>query len=138
MAYIRANSGSGSDLSETTLWTNSSPTTGISLGTLLNLSQSMTNFKYLRFYWRYSVTNEGTIRSVIIAVSDMKNCTDAAFAPRLVLGGWNANSKMNFARCIKYNNDTSVYCYNGVKCWGSGTMEANAGWIIPTKITGMN
>ena len=70
MAFFRVQS--GGSLSETVLWTNSAPTSYI-YG-YPELSQSMDNFDYLKFYYR-PVGSSATEETLYVKVSEFKNST---------------------------------------------------------------
>ena len=54
MALFRCGANAG--MSETVLWTNPAPTTNMT-STTITLSQSISNFDFVKLYWRVSTSN---------------------------------------------------------------------------------
>lgn len=121
---------------ETTLWTNNSPTSNFSAQTV-TLSQDIDNFTYLRVYFRPSTTNT-TEASVMVPVSDFKaRMPHSGTYPRfgLAIVNKNTSSSAESVRGIFYESDTTVYIGTA-----SGVGSSTSSWTnysIPTKITGI-
>ena len=124
MAFIRCGGGGG--MTETTLWTNSSPSSNFSSQTV-SLNQSYTGFDYIRFYYRGSTSNS-EVRSCMIAVSDF---TGKTFA----FGG---NFNFDNSKCRGcYNSGSSQIYFSYSYELKSSSQTSSSAYIIPTKITGV-
>lgn len=126
----------GGTLSETVLWTNPNGYSADFTGSTVALSQSMSNFKYLKFY--YTAAKAGTGQStwpevsVIYEVDVFKTFTTAVqVASGALANRWTGSNGYKF-RHIYYASDTSVAFMNCMDNAG-GTSNANC---IPTKICG--
>ena len=128
-SYFRVPKSGGS---ETTLWTNSSPSSSFAQQTV-TLSYSMSNYTYVRFYMRRSTTNSDTA-SYIILVSDFSNMDNANGTFRL-MPEFKGSSGVIFKRGIIFVSSTSVKFGN---CTDNSTGGNVNGTLVPTKITGFN
>lgn len=117
-------------LKETTLWTNSSPTSNFAAQTI-TLSQDIDNYDYLKIAYRLS-TSASTELSLIISVQDFKNTADANGKGVITLNSKSSN--VIYARLIYYASDTSVFATVAYKIGSSGNSQA---YSIPTKISGL-
>lgn len=116
---------------ETTLWTNSSPTSNISGETTISLS-SVANYDYIKFYFRWNTT-DSTEYSIILTKAEWRKATGANGATQVALGGMTSGGT-NFCRRIRYVSDTSAKILSANQIGGTNTYN-NA--LIPTKITGL-
>lgn len=123
MAYIRCG---GGGMTETTLWTNFSPSSSFEAQTRI-LNQDYTNFPYIRFYYRGSTSNTEE-RSVMIAKDDFTGKT-------LVFGG-NFDFTNSKARSC-YNSGSDKIYFSSSYELKSSSQSASGSYIIPTKITGV-
>ena len=131
MAFIPCKIG-GSGFVESTLWTNSTPTSGFSAQTL-SLSQDIDNFKYLKFVYGYSTTYNTEHLSFLISVDDFKKClsnNDRSYGLCLT----SRNSGNNFTRICFWVSDTSLSISN---CYQFAGTSSNNNLVIPVQIIGM-
>ena len=128
MAWFKT--GGGGALSETVLWTNSSPTTSFAAKTV-TLSQSIANFERVRIYWRGS-TSLATEASIDVSISDLQSFTGNS-ALRGSLGIINTNGS-NYTRSFAYVNNTSIAFTNAYPFDNTSAVNIVA---IPTKICGL-
>lgn len=128
MAWYRPSG--GGELSETVLWTNSSPTSNFSSGSI-SLSDNISNYDSIGVYYRVSTTNDNQ-NEVIIKVSDFQSCAGNNY-PRFTLGA--SISGNTFARNIAYADDTSLTISANASRLGYNA--ASAAGIIPIKVVGL-
>lgn len=114
-----------SGLEETTLWTNSSPSSNFSAQTI-NLSKSMDNFDYLRF--EFNLATNDTKKTIVIVPVDWFKTT----ASNSNVGGCAFYSSTPRSRIFYYSSTTAVYFNNG---YSSGTPAAST--CIPVSIKGL-
>ena len=117
--------------SETTLWTNSSPTSNYTGGSV-SLSYSLSNYSYLKFYFRLNTTTSTEIvaiypRSYFTGTSG--NGVGRCAAACINTGG------SQVGRCFYYESSTSVKFTNG---FNTGSGSGAPTYVIPTKITGLS
>jgi len=120
----------GGNLTETTLWTNSSPTSGFNASNV-TLSDSTNNYKYIKIYWRTSTSNS-TIGSIIIDKDTWDTMTEASNHPKAGIAAYTNSATHN--RIIFKVSATEIrvgLCYQV----GASTYSANN--VIPTKICGL-
>ena len=115
-----------SGLEETTLWTNSSPTSSFA-GQAVALSDDITNYDYIRVYWRYNTT-DATEVSVLMSVSDFQESATSG-KPNMAIG---VRTSSPTKRGVNYSSNTSVGFASAVNDVGN-VSNGNAN---PTKITG--
>lgn len=124
-------------MSETTLWTNQSPTSNLANDTTITLSDNMTNYKYLKIKYRKSTTIADE-NSVMLDVADFKaNCgyTDrvANRSFYLAFGSWARSSSS--VRVFFYVSDTEI---NFDRAYSPGATGSNyTSEQIPVEIIGM-
>ena len=72
----KVNGGGGGSVTTTTLWTNSDPTVAFA-AQYVELSQSMTNFDYIRITFRYTTANATEYINIVtpLELSDTTNTT---------------------------------------------------------------
>lgn len=124
MAYIRCGGGGG--LTETTLWTNSSPSSAFTGNVDYSLS-SIANYSHIKVYYRYSTSNS-TECSILVSKSDITN-------DHLSIGM--ANSDTTYTRWIQITSNTVWTLSRAIK-YTTSSQTATNNYIIPTKITGVN
>lgn len=114
--------------SSTTLWSNSSPSSNF-VSQVVSLSQSMSNFNYLKIVWQYATTSsdEG---NMIVSVADFKNMGLTTATSELALGG--RGSSYTQVRGLFYESDTSIR-FTGA---ANGTTASN-NLCIPLYIYGL-
>lgn len=126
MAFYRT--GGGGSATETVLWTNGSPTSSFAAQTV-TLSQSMENFKYLKFKAYGSVNNYLEI-NIIVAVDEFKHSLKSGTVVGFGICGANSGTSAN--RKVWYSSDTKVEFSSATA--GSNTYN-NAS--IPLEIIGI-
>lgn len=131
MAYIPCIIGEGSTgYTETSLWTNSAPTSAFAAQTV-TLSDSISNYKYIKIKYRVSNSNSET-SSVIMSVEDLKN-TDTFDSTGLTYGSMSGNGYK--VRDYYYVNDTSISFTAGYQI---NYVATDNNSCIPLEITGLN
>ena len=121
--------GGGGKQTETVLWTNSAPTSNFA-DQNVTLSDSMSNYDYLKFTYK-KATNNATSTSAVFSVSDVKNFADESVYGQL--GGESATD-WYMSRYIWYISDTSVRISTA---WKLNSVGNNNAYIIPLAIIGI-
>lgn len=116
-------------MSETVLWTNSSPTSGFNAQTV-TLNQSINNFKYIKLTYCAGYQNSNKLE-VIWPVSSVKKMKDAELLWGAIAG---VNSTGKYGRYITYVSDTKLSFSNGLNYGGAGNSNAPC---IPLSIKGL-
>ena len=131
LCTLRTTGGGGGRYTETSLWTNPSPTSSFATQDV-TLSQSMDDFKYLAF----KVSNGSANFKAIVSVVEFKNMPLSGANAFAIFPG-NANSAGNtyFARFVTYKNTTTVNITTGYQV--GGTSQNNT-YAIPLEILGLN
>lgn len=129
-SYLRVPKGSGG--SETTLWTNSSPTSNFAAQNI-NLSQSISNFKFIRIYWRVKAS-VSTENSIIVSASNFSSFGAGNNINALLIGIRGSSGALS-GRAVRYVSDTSLNISDAYAMNTSGSGKDSS---IPTKITGFN
>lgn len=125
--YIPIQVGEG-NFQETELWQNSAPTASFS-SQEVTLSDDMTNYDYIRVYWRYS-TSDTTESSELMSVSDFQQ-SGTTRKPNMAIG---VRTSSPTKRGVNFMSNTSVGFASAVSDAGN-VANGNA---IPTKITGLS
>jgi hypothetical protein len=131
MAFIRASQGGGG-LSETTIWTNNSPGDLFPITTItLNNGYRISDFKYLKFVFRYATDNM-TTSSIIVDTNDFINSLEESdhMAPSIVFKG----SSAVYVRQIYYYSDTQIIIYMNKQVEGYANTNE---YTIPIRIIGL-
>lgn len=117
-------------LTETTLWTNSSPTSNFAAQSV-TLSQSIANYSYIKIKWRGS-TSITTESSIIIEKSELQSATEDANTNNI---GFGRKASTSYMRRVFYVSGTSLKfdAANGL----GGTTGTNNSLAIPTSVIGM-
>lgn len=125
----------GTELKETVLWTNPSPTSNFGTQTV-TLSESIDNYKYVKFHIRPSRTaGQGSEVGCIISVEDFKKTPyppTTQYNTHLALGARYTN--VEFTRATWYVSDTQVRIE---AAWQTGTTTSSQQAVIPLEIIGM-
>ena len=130
MAFIRASQGGGGELTETTIWTNSSPTSTFP-DTTITLSDSISNYKFLKIKFRKATTASDET-SVMFDCDDFteqiintnKSVTCIAFV----------GTSVTYARRIGYVDDTHIHIDKNIQINGQAT---TTNYNIPVEIIGL-
>jgi hypothetical protein len=122
---------------ETTLWTNPSPTSSFS-GQEVTLSDNYTNYKKIAFYFKYG-TSSSYAESVEIYDTEKQiplwyNMDD--YTGRMS-GAMAATSSGTIYSRLIWKNDSNNKFYIRY-CYREGSSSMSNGQCIPTKITGIN
>ena len=121
-------------LTETVLWTNSSPTSSFS-AQKVTLNDNISNYTYIKIISKM-LTSRSEEETFIFPVDFIKTCTsggsDGSPKPKLVVGG--AQTSINNARQAYYASDTSIYFMANYRLNQSGS---NNTWHVPIQIIGM-
>ena len=133
--WVEANSGSGGGgggETETTLWTNPRPTNSFN-GTIVELSDSYTNYKKIGFYYKdsYSSNNE-TVTFYNKEEIDKWYDVGTYFVGAIAAIG----SGSFYARYIRAYTVGTQFQFSSAYKLGATTVSTN--YWIPTKITGIN
>lgn len=115
---------------ETVLWTNPSPTATFA-GKNVTLSDSINNYKYIKFTWK-TTTTDTTSSSAYVLSSDLASMTNSNGSRFLSLSSLWTNV---YSRNITYNSATSVSIATSTRQGASGS---NNGVNIPLEILGIN
>lgn len=136
MAYFRCSNGGGSsELTETLLWENPSPTNTWSGDYAQVSSDKYTNYKYLRFEYknhRGSSATEANLVKVMCALEDLQkgaagSGTNGASPFAYYNGGY-------YVRGTIYYSDTKIYIYSAYRI---GTTSTANDYMIPYRIYGL-
>jgi len=120
----------GGELKETTIWTNSIPTSTMS-GQELTLSESIENFQYIKLYFRKS-TNNAAQSSVIYEKDTFKAFTGGASTDGFCGMFGERLDGSNCFRRFAYESSTKMRIFDGLKGTSSATNI-----LIPVKICGL-
>ena len=130
MGLFPMNVGGGGTLSETVLWTNPSPTAAFD-GQTLSLSDSLSNYDYVKIDYRASTTN-ATESSMIIPISSFY-VEDTVTVSRSIAvklsNSW-------YERLFNRSNNMGVIFANCIKRKDNSGTATNI-FAIPTKISGL-
>ena len=130
LCTLRTKGGGGGKYTETSLWTNQSPTNSFSTQTV-TLSQGMSNYKYLKIVHRISAGN-ATENTTIYPVDDLKRTGNGTYVP---LDGLLSKADATYSRSLYYVSDTSITFSTSYKV---SNATANDNTNIPLEILGLN
>ena len=121
-------------MSETTLWTNSSPTStsGFAAQTV-TLSSSISNFDYIGIYYKLSTDSTYTPECAIFKKSDFTTF-NATNTNNKYYGGLGGRLTTNRIRRIGYVSNTQVQFTAAENTNNTGSVATA---LIPTKIVGI-
>lgn len=122
----------GGELSETALWTNSSPSATYPSQTI-TLSQSYTTFDKLRIYYRIA-TNAEDIYSIDVEKTVWDNVVTGNNKPRVVIGCINNDGTKNYSRILRHTTTTDVIISSANEL---GTTSNNNNFLLPQRICGL-
>ena len=130
LCALRKKGGKGTEYTETSLWTNQSPSSSFASQNV-SLSDSVSNYKYIKIRYNYSSSYSTIEVSGIISVDDLKKTTAGNRRVTLGLGQATAGNSY-YVRYVNYVSDTSINITN-VNAGSSGSTD-----IIPLEILGLN
>lgn len=125
------------DPSETTLWTNPSPTSNFGTtsasGTTISLSTPLTAFDQIAIYVRYS-TSDSQERKFIYDYDSLSNATDSEHSLAI---GFVVGSSTSRVRLFYKASSSRLGFPWGTYRLQQGSQTASTAYIIPTKVTGI-
>ena len=125
----------GGTASETTLWTNSSPSSSFADQTV-TLSDNINNYTHLKIKFNRSTTDTTTKTEVIYTVKEFKKYVVGANSFNGAVAFYASTSTGSaYARRILYMSDTSIRFSTMYQVGGS---YSDNGACIPTEIVGIN
>lgn len=132
LCTLRTKGGGGGRYTETSLWTNSAPTSNFA-DQNVTLSDSITNYKYIAIRIRFSTT-ESASATTIVSTSDFVTMTNTTTSghPLCFVGGRYSNV---YERAVYYVDATTVKF--GSSFQQNSTSVSN-GTVIPLEILGLN
>lgn len=134
MAYIPCIIGGGSQYTETSLWTNASPTSDFAAQTV-SLSESIDNFKYIGIKFKAAKTIDSEAKAIFL-VDDLKKSLVGNSANHITLSVSSQNDANSlFARTVGYASSTSI-SFTVANRGASTATYTNQ--VIPLEIFGLN
>lgn len=131
MAFIPM--GSGGALSETTLWTNNSPTSNFTSQTV-TLSDGISNYKYIAFIVNMSTSVTDVSITFTFDASKITDWTSSDYRP--LLGVYYTNNYYYY-RVLTYVSNTSLTIGACIRNTASSAAGTNNAGVIPVKIVGL-
>lgn len=128
--YNCLGNGGGKTLEETVLWNNSAPTSNMSSSLARTLFDDISNYDYLKIYWRLTV-NQDIQSSTIVSVEEFKKMDSTSNHNCIGLISKGTNT---FVRTLFYVDDTTFGNGTGYQV---ATSTQNNGYCIITKISGL-
>lgn len=135
LCTLRTKGGGGdAQYTETSLWTNQSPTGNFS-GQNVTLSDSIDNYKYVSIKYRASISVADEA-NVIVLVSDLKKSVGHNSTNHIAIEtGAQYSSGTIISRMVTYVNSTTI---GFSMAYQLNAATSNAGWAIPLEILGLN
>ena len=135
LCALRKKGGKAPQYTETSLWTNPSPSADFAAQTV-SLSEGMSNFKYLavKFKALKGQTDSDAIRTVV-SVEDLGKIGTTASVPNVRLGGTNSAGTASYSRSFYKASDTTI-TFNAAL--GHNTQATANSVAIPLEILGIN
>ena len=120
---------------ETTLWTNSAPTSAFPQ-TTVTLSQSIENFKFIQIKYVSNGSAQDILLSPILSVSDLQKSTDVitSYQPMMTIAGVNKAADTTYVRRVTWVSNTQIKFSNAFKMNAAANSSAVA---IPIQIFGL-
>ena len=135
LASLKKIGGNGEQYTETSLWTNPSPTADFATQTI-TLSDSISNYKYIGIKYCYNKTNTSIIDTVIYKTEEVRaSVIDSGIDHNAIMLGIQASNNYAYSRIVGYVSDTSIKFTVGYRLSASGS-STNA--CIPLEILGIN
>ena len=130
LCTLRTKGGGGGRYNETSLWTNSAPTSNFA-AQAVSLSDSIDNYKYLRVRYRMSTTDASEY-SCIFLVDDIKHSSASTNVPQFSVV---ARTTTTYVRTFYYVSGTSLQMNAAYVMNNTGNVTNVA---IPLEILGLN
>lgn len=123
----------------TLLWTNPSPTSNYSSGTI-SLSEPLTNFQKLRIVWAYShYDSDATkVTAVDYELGDLSSWTNSAWRLNFGMDCSHSTNGIWYARGAYINNTTTYQSLWMRECWREGYSGTDNSRLIPLEMYGLN
>jgi hypothetical protein len=135
LCELRKKGGGGGKYTETSLWTNPSPTSDFAAQTV-TLSDSIDNYKYIAIKYKYDKYGTGTSFTDVCLVDDWKKSVEGGNTSHdIMMLGIQASNNAPFARMAFYVTSLSVKFSVFYQLSGS---SYGADAIIPLEILGLN
>ena len=136
LCELRKKGGGGGKYTETSLWTNQSPTSDFA-GQSVTLSQSMDDFKYIKIVSAYNKNNLTYTGIEIIPVEELKKAPYPTSTYNVGYFIGSNSTSYNYARRVYYINNTSMQI-SSANLVTSGTGGTGNQMAIPLEILGLN
>jgi len=130
LCALRKKGGGGQQYTETSLWTNSSPTSDFA-GQDVTLSESFDNYKYVKVRYKLSKTNN-TEAALIVTSDDLKKSLGGDNQINMNFGGRTTTTR---DRIVRYINSTTLTITVAYHLNGTTTSTSD---LIPLEILGLN
>lgn len=135
LASLKKIGGNGEKYTETVLWTNPSPTADFAAQTV-TLSDSISNYKYIAFKYKYGKTTADTDYALeIFPVEDIRESVSDSNNRNIVSLGIRTATAQLWARGVFYVSDTSIQFGT---CYRLNTAASTANGANPLEILGIN
>lgn len=133
LCTLRTKGGGGEKYTETSLWTNSAPTSSFA-SQAVTLSESIDNFKYIKIKFRLSTSNSTTSETVY-SVGDFKTYTSTTALG--ISGGLVGQpvASQGYVRKAIYSSSTQIQFDTAYRL---AVNDANTSYLIPLEILGLN
>ena len=136
LCELRKKGGGSGKYTETSLWTNQSPSSAFAAQTV-SLSDNLSKYKYVKVKFKFetSSTSDNAMGSFIVSVDEFKKATYNSYnnIPTYMVG--TANTSYHFSRYFEYVNDTSIYFS---PAYTVNNANSNNSRSIPLEILGLN
>ena len=137
LCTLRGTGGGGGRYKETTLWTNSAPTSDFT-AQAITLSSSIGNYKYIAINYAYATSYSTGVcnTSVVISVDDFRDMGYNTSA-RHNIGAMGVQNQSNsgYTRTFMYVDDTTIRFGT---CYQASSSTSSNGNCIPLEILGLN
>ena len=134
LCTLRTKGGGGQKYTETSLWTNQSPSSSFSLDTV-TLSDAISNYKYLGIKYRMS-TSVAEENIAIFNIDDVKQSVQGGSTNHnILLIGTETSANAMFGRMVFYVSDTSITLQ---QCYRLYSQTLDNTLCIPLEILGIN
>ena len=137
LCTLRTKGGGGGKYTETSLWTNSSPSSAFAAQTV-TLSDSISNYKYVAICYKYAGTTDGVNdpMSVIVPVDKFKtSLKNNSTRHNILVLGVETNGNAGWTRNVFYASDTTIEFDTGYR---QNAASSSGDICVPTEILGLN
>lgn len=130
LASLKKIGGNGEQYTETSLWTNPSPTANFA-GQIVELSDNISNYKYIAVKWKDS-TSVDQVGEIVL---DSANFMTQASSPNFYNFPAMVSSNQSYTRAVAYNSANKIQFG---QCYRLGQTTTNNAYSVPTEILGIN